>query len=128
MDFIVPAAHRVKLKQSEKIEKYIDLAKELKKIMERVSDSDTNCNWCVLYSHQRFGTRTGGLGNKWTSGDHPNYSIVETTRIQKSSGDLRRLVVTQTPVKRLSAMTVNNSTNNNVEFFFFCFRFENRIL
>ena len=26
----------------------------------------------ALGSHQSFGTKTGGLGNKRTSGDHPN--------------------------------------------------------
>ena len=31
MDFAVPADHRVKLKESEKKDKYLDLAKELKK-------------------------------------------------------------------------------------------------
>ena len=34
------------------------------------------------------------------SGDHPNYSIVENGQnTEKSPGDLRRLSVTQTPVK-----------------------------
>ena len=43
---------------------------------------------------------TGGFGNKTTSGDHPNYSIVEIGQnTEKSPGDLRRLAVTQTPVK-----------------------------
>ena len=37
---------------------------------------------------------TVGLGGWTTSEDHPNYSIIE-----KSPGDLRRLAVTQTPVK-----------------------------
>ena len=33
-------------------------------------------------------------------GDHPNYSIVENGQnTEKSPGDSRRLVVTQTPVK-----------------------------
>ena len=32
MDFAVPADHRVKVKESEKIDKYLDLARELKKI------------------------------------------------------------------------------------------------
>ena len=31
MDFAVPAHHRVKLKESEKRDKYLDLARELKK-------------------------------------------------------------------------------------------------
>ena len=32
MDFAVPADHRVKLKENEKKDKYLDLAKELKKL------------------------------------------------------------------------------------------------
>ena len=68
--------------------------------MEHESDGDTNCNWRTRYSHQRIGTGTGGLGNKTTSGDHFNYSIVEIGQnYKKSPGDLRRLAVTQTPVE-----------------------------
>ena len=33
VDFAVPANHRVKLKESEKRDKYLDLARELKKIL-----------------------------------------------------------------------------------------------
>ena len=32
MDFAVPADHRIKLKESEKKDKYLDLARELKKL------------------------------------------------------------------------------------------------
>ena len=43
---------------------------------------------------------TGRLGSRRTSGDHPNYSVVENGQnTEKCSGDLRRLAVTQTPVK-----------------------------
>ena len=56
---------------------YQDLAREQKKTMEHKSDCDTNCNYCYWYSHQRIGTRTRGLGNKRTSGDHSDYSMVE---------------------------------------------------
>ena len=57
--------------------------------MEYESDGYTNCNWCSLYSHQRIGKMTGGLGNKRTSRDHPNFSIIEISQnIEKSSGDL----------------------------------------
>ena len=45
--------------------------------MEHESDADTNCNWCPQYSHQSIGTGTGGLGNKRTSGDYPNYSFIK---------------------------------------------------
>ena len=50
-----------------------------------------------------FGTvtkGTGGLESWRPSGDHPNDSIVENgLNIEKNPGDLRRLSVTQTPVK-----------------------------
>ena len=50
-----------------------------------------------------FGTEpkgTGGLGGWRTSEDHPNYNNIENGQnTEKSPGDLRRLVVTQVPVK-----------------------------
>ena len=76
VDFAVTVDDRVKLKESEKRYKWLDLAREQKKkTMELESDSDTNCNWCVRYSHHRIGSGSGGLGNKRTCGDHPNYRI-----------------------------------------------------
>ena len=58
-------------------------------------DDYTNCNWCSWYSHQRFGTRTGVIGNKRKSGDHPNYCITEIGEdTEKSSGDLMKLADT----------------------------------
>ena len=47
VDFTVPIDDRVKLKESEKKMKYIDFAKELKKLWYM------NRNWCFWYSHQR---------------------------------------------------------------------------
>ena len=46
MDFTVPADHRVKLKESEKKDKYLDLAGN-GKTMEHESDSDTSYNCCA---------------------------------------------------------------------------------
>ena len=77
VDFTVPADHRIKLKECEKNDKYLDLDRELKKL------------WSVqvtiiLIVIGAFGTvtkgltkGTGGLGSWRTSGDHPNYSIIE---------------------------------------------------
>ena len=68
--------------------------------MELESDGDTNCDWCVQYSHQSFGTGTGRLGNKRMGGDSDNYSIVEIGQnTEKSPEDLKRLAVTQTPAE-----------------------------
>ena len=64
VNLAILADHRVKLKESPKKDKYLDLARE-------PTASDTNCNCCAQYNHQMFGTGTGGLGNKRMSGDHP---------------------------------------------------------
>ena len=72
----------------------------LEKTVEHKSDDYISSNWCSCYSHQRIGTRTGELGNNRTGGDYPNYSIVEIGQnTAKSPGDLRKLAVTETPVK-----------------------------
>ena len=44
--------------------------------------------------------RSGGLGSWRTSGDHQNYSIIENSQSTETRPrDLKRLAVTQTPVK-----------------------------
>ena len=49
---------------------------------------------------KRFGTGSGGLENKRTSRDHPNYCIIKIGQnTEKVPEDLWRLVVTQTPVR-----------------------------
>ena len=100
VDFVFPADHWVKLNESEKRDKILDLAWQLKKTMEHENEGDTYCNRRAWYIHQRIGKGTGGLGNKRTSGDHPNYSIVEISKkTEKSPGDLMRLAEPQTPVE-----------------------------
>ena len=51
VDFAVPADHRIKLKECEKRDKYLDLARELKKTMEHAGDNYTNCDWGVWNSN-----------------------------------------------------------------------------
>ena len=92
VDFAILADHIVKLKECKKREKYLDLARELKK--NREHDRDTHHNWYIQYSHKRIGTGTGGLGNKTMSGDHPNYSIIKIGQnTEKSLRDRRRLEI-----------------------------------
>ena len=45
VDFAVPADHRIKLKECEKKDEYLDLARGLKKTMEHESD---NCITCTV--------------------------------------------------------------------------------
>ena len=96
MDLDVLADHRVKLKESEKKDKYLDLARELKKTVQYESDVYTNSNWYSLYTPRRIIKATEGLGNKRVSGDNKKYDIIEISQNnEKSRGDLRRLAVTQ---------------------------------
>ena len=68
--------------------------------MEHEGFNYSNRGLCFLYSYQRIIKETGGLGGGRTSGDHPNYNIIENGQnAEKSPGVLRRLVVTQTPMK-----------------------------
>ena len=67
MNFAAPDDYIVKLKESEKINKYQDLVRE-EKNMEDESDGDINCNWCARYSHQETYAGSGEFGNKRTSG------------------------------------------------------------
>ena len=53
-----------------------------------------------------------GFGGWRTSGDHPNFSTIKNSQnTEKSPGDLRRLAVTQAPVKdhqpKLMCKTLN---------------------
>ena len=47
VDFAVPADSRIKQKECEKKDKYLDLAREQKKTVENAGDNYTNCNRCV---------------------------------------------------------------------------------
>ena len=73
------------MKESEKRDKYLDLARELKKLW------NMKVRLIPIVSGT-LGTVTKGLikneglGNKRTSGDHPNYSIIQII--------LRRVLVT----------------------------------
>ena len=71
-----------------------------KKTVEHESDDYTNRDWCFRYSRQWIIEGTEGLGNERVSGDHPNNYIIENGQnTEKSPENLRRLAVTQTPLK-----------------------------
>ena len=97
MDFVVLVDHRINLKECEKKYKYLDFTKELKKTMEHEGNDYANREWCFLYSNYRIikGTVVGGQVK--TIQTTALFGIVQNT--EKSPGDLRRLAVTQTPVK-----------------------------
>ncbi len=51
MNFTVPADHRIKLKECEKRDKYLDLARGLKKNVEHEGDNYTNRDWCFWHGN-----------------------------------------------------------------------------
>ena len=113
MDFVVPADQGVKLKEGEKRDEYLELARELKKLwnmkvtlmpiviralrtipkesvkelmdLEMIGQVETIQNTVKI---GRIDTGTGGLGNKKANGDYPSYNIVELGQnTENSSGD-----------------------------------------
>ena len=68
--------------------------------MEREGNVYTSCNWGTWNDPQRLGKGMEIAGNWRTSQDHPNYRILEISQnTERSPGVLRRLSVTQIPVK-----------------------------
>ena len=100
VNFADSVEHGLKLKESEKKDKYLDLDRELKRPWNMKVTMIRIVIGALCTVTRRIGTRTTGLRNKRTSGDHSNYSIVEIDQnTVKGRGDLRRLVFSQTPVK-----------------------------
>ena len=116
MDFAVLAYNWVKIKESEKMETYLDLDGEIKETVEHKGDSDTNCSGCTCNGSQKI----GGIGNRGKNRDHQDHSIVKIAKnIQKSSEDLRRLAVTKNPKKeyqrkkKLQGFPLKNTNRNS---------------
>ena len=77
MVFAVSMDHRVKLKESKKSDKCVDLARELTKTIIHETDGDTNCDWCTWNNKETIGKGTGKLGNQRKNRNHIDYSIVK---------------------------------------------------
>ena len=62
--------------------------------MEYEGDGDANCSWCTWNGSQRLGEKTGGLGSKMTSGDHPDHRLTGIQRrVLETCGGLRSPLV-----------------------------------
>ena len=100
MDFPFQAVHRMKLKESGTKNKHIDLTRELKNLWNMKMTFIPNIIRALGTVTKIINKGTGGCGYKSTSVDQPNYCITEIGQnTEKSPGGLRRLAVTQTPVK-----------------------------
>ena len=95
VNLAVPVDHRVKRKESKKIDKYLDLARELKKLHD-MNVTDTNCHWSPWNGCQRPRKENWRIGDQRKIRNYPDHSIVEISLvILKSSWDLRRLSISE---------------------------------
>ena len=94
---VVPADHWEKIKESEKIDKCLDLTRELKKAVEYESENDTSCSWRLWNDSQGPRKETGRTEGEWKNRDHRTFKNRYNT--EKSPGDLRKLAVAQTSRK-----------------------------
>ena len=69
--------------------------------MEHDCEVGTNCNFYTWNNPQRLGKGTGRLRSHRTRENHSDYSIIKISLdTEKSPGDLSRLAIIQTPVKK----------------------------
>ena len=95
VDFAVLADHRLRLKRSEKKDKYLDLTRELKKLWNMKVTFIPIIIAALGTVTKGVNKGTGGLGNKRTYWKPSNYCITDIGQnTEKSPGDVRRLAVT----------------------------------
>ena len=66
MDFAVRVDHKGKINENKNKDKYMSLARELKKAMEHEGDGDTKCNQCTWNSLHMVGKEAERVGNQKT--------------------------------------------------------------
>ena len=76
------------------------MPENLKKNEEYEGDGYINCKWGVKNGPQRLGKKNEGIEDLRKNVVHPDQSIVKIgLNTERSPRNLRRLAVTQTPVK-----------------------------
>ena len=102
MDCAILEDHRVKLKESEKRDRYQDLVRELKKLWNTKVTVMPNVIGVLGTIPKGLEKVLGDLELGGQVGDYLDYSIIKIDQnTEKTPCDLRRLAVTQTPVKNL---------------------------
>ena len=86
----MPADLRVKTKESEKIDKYLELARELKKLWNMKAPVVSVVAGALEMDPKDSAKGTRRIGNQRKNCDYPDHSIVEIGQnSQKKPGDLR---------------------------------------
>ena len=93
VDFAIPADHRIKLNEYKMKDKYLDLARELKKLWNMKVTIIPIVNGAFRTVPKGL---LKGLGGWKTNGDHPNYATIENIQ---NTENMRPLDVAQSPVK-----------------------------
>ena len=111
MDFAVPADHRIKLKESEKKDKYLDLAREFKKLR--------NMKGIIIpIVIGTFGTVTKGLINRLEDLEAGGrVETIQTTTLLRTTRILRRVLeiwgdLLSLKLQLTANTDVKNSNNN----------------
>ena len=83
--------HKVKIKESEQINKYLDIGTK-KDYIKHEGDCDTNTSWNTWNGPKRNLKVIGTIGNQRKNRDYSGYNIVEIgLKTEKNSGDSKRL-------------------------------------
>ena len=121
VDSVGPADHRIKLRECEKKDNYLDLARELKKTMEHEGNKYTT-------GIGAFGTVTNGLLNGLEDLEvGERVKTIQTTALLRTARILRRVLDTwgdyhsnsserpsaNADVKNSKGVNINNNNNNN---------------
>ena len=83
---ILEADHKIKLKEREKKDRYLNLVSELKKNKEHEGDNYTNRDWCFWYSHVLKGLEDLEVRGR--------VETIQTTTLLRTARILRRFLET----------------------------------
>ena len=111
------------------MEKYLNLASELKKNVKSEGDSSINCSWCVWNGPQRLGEKTGGFRKRKKNREHTHQGITEIGKdTEKCPGYRRRLKKHQLPLVGNSLGENNNNKNYYNYYYHYCYKRTCRIV
>ena len=108
VDFAAPADHRVKIKESVKRDKYLDLARKLRKLWNLRVTIIPIVIGALGTIPKGLKKDSGKVENRGMNRDNPDYCIIE---IGENTGDLKTLAATKTLVKDHQLTLVFDRTN-----------------
>ena len=104
MDFTIPIHLRTENKRNRFDREILGCCQRTKKKNKwsmRVTTIRTNCSCCSWNGLKKFEKNTVGIGNKGNHLNCPHYTVVKfSENTQMSTGDVKKLSATQTPVKK----------------------------